>query len=821
MVKYYGRAKMRIGAVNTNQISFNLSGTGSSVGARTRYTKKRVCNNLKVCGDVHYQGRIWSNNQKKDGKCGSCLPATTTCPTAGGVGRINAPRLLCGNGNNYKNNESATFNIITTKIRRVIIGDNTQNLGLATITGNDPVEFGLKNIKSIDPDISPANFSINKNTGMLKFINSNLNSKKFKLRDEEELENDLPMTVIELTITATKNNGDSREKTIVLWEGNDGLYNEDVSLNRDNCYTGNTDTQVIYYYLEDSDTLSVNYSLPQEANPESVIDDYEDFARAFSSILVDNQGNAKNMKIQSVSGTRGNKLETQVTIENNSIKEIQQTVGGDKMSVCNNLANWGINVKENETVFSGNILNESELKIKINHIREKLSLDTNSINQSTGTIKPNSILASTLNCIGQRANGYLSHGRWNPYINAGISGADGKPPINGQDIRTRICRNHYTTNTTAPCSPYMNFIYGWVWGLGDHYPSTYQDPLNPNFSDNLTGAPNEAPCTGDISFPLLFPEANNFAVGGSTFLSTTPRARQDPITPNLKGGDAAPNGETVPLRSPLVIRAFYFDNDNGDTTAVLVPGRCEFISLNSQGCAGPYTGDPPTPLSCSTSDLPQKMAMRNRGLPVFNNLLNYILDPTSTMFDVISSGVEDDSDDSDDSDDYDTVEIENKTLCIMACATQGQVSQDNIQNVPPPKWYVFNAGLFDNEPDVTLFLEGYNNFKNLDQGAARGTFVGEFDASGLENEETGSEDKSLINAQAPSVLGQEFLGCQAVLAPNGNTVYETWGEADIKLADDKKSVTIDYKTITEFGDGSGGITSRDEKEIGSQTISAI
>ena len=103
MVKYYGRAKMRIGAVNTNQISFNLSGTGSSVGARTRYTKKRVCNNLKVCGKVHYQGRIWSNNQKKDGKCGSCLPATTTCPTAGGVGRVNAPRLLCGNYYKKKN----------------------------------------------------------------------------------------------------------------------------------------------------------------------------------------------------------------------------------------------------------------------------------------------------------------------------------------------------------------------------------------------------------------------------------------------------------------------------------------------------------------------------------------------------------------------------------------------------------------------------------------------------------------------------------------------------------------------------------------------
>ena len=810
MVKYYGRAKMRIGAVNTNQISFTLSGTGSSVGARTRYTKKRVCNNLKVCGDVHYQGRIWSNNQKKDGKCGSCLPATTTCPTAGGVGRINAPRLLCGN--NYKNNESATFNIITTEIRRVIIGDNTQNLGLATINGNDPVEFGLKNINSIDPDISPANFSINQNTGMLKFINSNLNSKKFKSQEEGDF---LPMAVIELTITATKNNGDSGEKTIIFWEGvgeGEGtvLYNEDVSLNRNNCYTGNTDTQVIYYYLEDSDTLSVNYSLPQLSNPENVADNYEDFARAFSSILIDNQGNAINTKIQSVSGTRGNRLETQVTIENNSIKEIQQTVGGDKMSVCGNLANWGINVKENETVFSGNILNESELKIKINHIREKLSLDTNSIDQSTGTIKPNSILASTLNCIGQTANGYLSHGMWNPYINADIPGAGGKPPINGQDIRTFICGRQVPDD--IPCSPYMNFMYGWVWGLGDHYPSTYLPPLNTNFSINLNGAPPpliQAACFNIIPGLPLFPEANNFAVGGSTFLSTTQSPTQNPITPNLKGGDTAPNGETVPLRSPLVIRAFYFDNDNGDATSVLVPGRCEFISLNSE-CQGPYTGNPPTPLSCSTSNLPQELGSRTRELPVFNNLLNYILDPTSTLFNIITSG------ETDNSIDYDTVEIENKTLCIMACATQGQVSQDNIQNVPPPKWFVFNAGLFDNENDVTLFLEGYYNFKNLDQGAARGAFVGEFDASGLDDDD---EDKSLINADYPAVLGQEFLGCKKTTV-NGNTVYETWGEADIKLADDKKSVTIDYKTISEFGDGSGGIT-RDEKEIGSQTISAI
>ena len=48
MVKYYGRARMRTGAVNTNQISFNLSGSASSVGARARYTKKRVCNNLSM-----------------------------------------------------------------------------------------------------------------------------------------------------------------------------------------------------------------------------------------------------------------------------------------------------------------------------------------------------------------------------------------------------------------------------------------------------------------------------------------------------------------------------------------------------------------------------------------------------------------------------------------------------------------------------------------------------------------------------------------------------------------------------------------------------
>ena len=93
MVRYTGRCKTITGAVNTNQVGLKLSGSSSSVGARARYTKNRVTDNVKVCGPNYRHGVIWSINTKNNS---ICVPPASKCQgIAGGVGRVNAPRFNC------------------------------------------------------------------------------------------------------------------------------------------------------------------------------------------------------------------------------------------------------------------------------------------------------------------------------------------------------------------------------------------------------------------------------------------------------------------------------------------------------------------------------------------------------------------------------------------------------------------------------------------------------------------------------------------------------------------------------------------------------
>ena len=100
MVRYTGRRKTLTGT-STNQTGLKLSGNGRSIGARTRYTKKRAVDNVKVCGPIYRYGKIWGFNTKQNSVC---VPPSTTCATAGGVGRKNVPRLSCSKSDGVSNN---------------------------------------------------------------------------------------------------------------------------------------------------------------------------------------------------------------------------------------------------------------------------------------------------------------------------------------------------------------------------------------------------------------------------------------------------------------------------------------------------------------------------------------------------------------------------------------------------------------------------------------------------------------------------------------------------------------------------------------------
>lgn len=95
MVKYYGRARQRIGSVNTNQIGLKMSGCPSKVGRQgylNNYIARRAQSNQKYCGPVYYHGVIWSWNS---GRCVAKAPRGQSFNS--GVGHKSTPRFACGN----------------------------------------------------------------------------------------------------------------------------------------------------------------------------------------------------------------------------------------------------------------------------------------------------------------------------------------------------------------------------------------------------------------------------------------------------------------------------------------------------------------------------------------------------------------------------------------------------------------------------------------------------------------------------------------------------------------------------------------------------
>lgn len=103
MVKYYGRARQRIGSVNTNQLGLKMSGCPSKVGRSGRidsYISRRSHCNIVFCGWVRYHGIKWKYNHWVNPYTKEinwrCIPAAPiTRALAGGVGRLNAPRFRC------------------------------------------------------------------------------------------------------------------------------------------------------------------------------------------------------------------------------------------------------------------------------------------------------------------------------------------------------------------------------------------------------------------------------------------------------------------------------------------------------------------------------------------------------------------------------------------------------------------------------------------------------------------------------------------------------------------------------------------------------
>ena len=103
MVKYYGRARLRVGSVNTNQLGLKMSGCPSKVGRSgriDRYISRRSHCGIVFCGWVWYHGIKWKQNHWVNPYTKEinwrCIPAAPiTRALAGGVGRLNAPRFRC------------------------------------------------------------------------------------------------------------------------------------------------------------------------------------------------------------------------------------------------------------------------------------------------------------------------------------------------------------------------------------------------------------------------------------------------------------------------------------------------------------------------------------------------------------------------------------------------------------------------------------------------------------------------------------------------------------------------------------------------------
>ena len=120
MVRYYGRAKQRIGSVNTNQVGLKMSGCASTIGKSgsllTYQTNRSKCN-IKFCGDVRQHGLVVKTNNGKN--CVERAPRGQSFNS--GVGHINAPRFSCNS--NCSTDGAANENCKITSLNHPYLSD--------------------------------------------------------------------------------------------------------------------------------------------------------------------------------------------------------------------------------------------------------------------------------------------------------------------------------------------------------------------------------------------------------------------------------------------------------------------------------------------------------------------------------------------------------------------------------------------------------------------------------------------------------------------------------------------------------------------------
>jgi len=95
MVKYYGRARQRIGSVNTNQLGLKMSGCPSKVGrnpTNVRYIQNRVNCMNGICGIPLQNGAPWRVSPFRNLNTKYCKQPSNKClAAAGGIGNIYTP----------------------------------------------------------------------------------------------------------------------------------------------------------------------------------------------------------------------------------------------------------------------------------------------------------------------------------------------------------------------------------------------------------------------------------------------------------------------------------------------------------------------------------------------------------------------------------------------------------------------------------------------------------------------------------------------------------------------------------------------------------
>ena len=94
MVKYYGRARQRIGSVNTRQLGLKMSGCPSRVGRKgtiDRYISQRVSCLRGVCGGSLVNGVLWNHKKISNNPPFCKVPSGKCLAAAGGIGNINTP----------------------------------------------------------------------------------------------------------------------------------------------------------------------------------------------------------------------------------------------------------------------------------------------------------------------------------------------------------------------------------------------------------------------------------------------------------------------------------------------------------------------------------------------------------------------------------------------------------------------------------------------------------------------------------------------------------------------------------------------------------